>query len=716
MFDRVNQQAFGDTVCHFPHGPVGLGAAAFFPHPGSPLHPEVLCANLITMAAAAAGNWLAGVIPTVFNAVRTPEFEGFPSLLQAALSPHYTKNDAPEMIGFANLLNEQDATDVFIGGQERSHKLLAQLQVPGQSLEWSGQSPGEPPVTVRFQRTGEMTDDGSWVMRTDLYHGHELKSSRSTRVHTVSDDARQPEEFRDDVSHGFQSCLGRMAQGEDPRIAVVCEDGATLSGAMAATMQQMHREFQRSTHDGVHAVSSPQADQRSSREYQETCRQTLGQGFAKGMEPFLHVGARQPSRPPEAMLRMPFVSTQRATAAVVELDKESDEDTAYESDLSSDTASIAGSDPGGSTWSLSDSVFNEDLPSNVQGPKESTTQTPVNAEPEARRDRPVDRRPSVEVGTQTETGRSADGDTPKAPPRPKRDERRAGASDLAARRSMTDAPSQPVAPQQAQANAPRPEVAAAPPPPAPPVAVARPDTLRRTTSLPNLPDVPLHIPGRFDAKPEGGLPRAASAPSLGPNNARAERERRQLENLRREAELNRTLSKARTEAESQRQLDIAMQTAKKGVDRLMEGLGLSPRAGLNGQLARGLTSDARLLELIAAMAPSMERMRAAHRQINGLSDKGVLSRDILRQQVADAVAGLPATRRDALAQMVARPDGAFSKALSHAEGLVDLGRSFDPADPADREERRKLLNEANLIEAVLSGVRRGLAPVRETKV
>ncbi|KAI1696811.1 hypothetical protein Ddc_20114 [Ditylenchus destructor] len=102
------------------------------------------------MAAAAAGNWLAGVIPTVFNAVRTPEFEGFPSLLQVALSPQPTRDDAPEMIGFANLINEQGATDAFIGGKERSHKLLAQLQAPGQSQEWSGQSPGEPPGQGAF--------------------------------------------------------------------------------------------------------------------------------------------------------------------------------------------------------------------------------------------------------------------------------------------------------------------------------------------------------------------------------------------------------------------------------------------------------------------------------------------------------------------------------------------------------------------------------------
>lgn len=476
MFDRVNQQAFGDSVCHFSHGQVGLGAASLFPNPGSPLHPEVLCANLISMAATAAWSWLAGVIPPVANAVRTPEFEGFPSLLQVALSPQPTRDDAPEMIGFANLINEQGATDAFIGGKERSHKLLAQLQAPGQSQEWSGQSPGEPPVKVRFVRTDEPTDDGSWVMRTDLYHGHELKSSRSTRMHHVCDDDRRPEQFREDVSEGFRACLGRLEQGEDPRIAVVCEDGATFSGAMAVLMQQMHRAHERSGSDRPDAASSPQADQRSSREYQETCRQTLGQGFAKGMEPFLNVGARQPparftdarepNRPPEAMFRSPFVSTQRARDPIVELGDESDKDAGYGSDLSDETTSIAGSDFGGSTRSLSDSLFIEELPSGAHEP--TTEPSPARA-------------------------------TPKAPPRPNRE------APVATRR---------IDEQAAPAAQTRPSEPAGPATPeaASPAESSAPSTIRKSASMPDLraPEESHRLPSRAGSDPS--LDRPAPRP------------------------------------------------------------------------------------------------------------------------------------------------------------------------------------------------------------
>ncbi|KAI1696810.1 hypothetical protein Ddc_20113 [Ditylenchus destructor] len=202
-------------------------------------------------------------------------------------------------------------------------------------------------------------------MRTDLYHGHELKSSRSTRMHHVCDDDRRPEQFREDVSEGFRACLGRLEQGEDPRIAVVCEDGATFSGAMAVLMQQMHRAHERSGATVLMPLPRlrPISDQAAS----------IRRRAVRPWPPARFTDAREPNRPPEAMFRSPFVSTQRAKDPIVELGDESDKDAGYGSDLSDETTSIAGSDFGGSTRSLSDSLFIEELPS---GAHEPTTEPP----------------------------------------------------------------------------------------------------------------------------------------------------------------------------------------------------------------------------------------------------------------------------------------------------------------------------------------------------
>lgn len=281
-----NVQSLGVMPGCAPYGQPMYGPDALLHQAWPPLSPDVLCANLVSVAVAEAGNWLAGFIPALFNAVLTPPFNGFPSMLQGAMPPFIPDRNAPGMVSFASLLAQQGTTDVFVAEEGARGQLLGQLRAPGDSMSWTTPGPGGQPVTATFYRTNLSTDDGSWLMQADVQHGDQVTSSQLVRMHEVIVDPRRPEQFRQRVAQGFNSCRHRLEQGQDVNPASFCANGARASGLVTAALFQDHCAYEHA-HGWRSGDMTPEMLKRETQEYLSENRHVRGHGFAEVPGKFL---------------------------------------------------------------------------------------------------------------------------------------------------------------------------------------------------------------------------------------------------------------------------------------------------------------------------------------------------------------------------------------------------------------------------------------------
>ncbi len=329
-----------------PYGQPMYGPDALLHQAWPPLSPDVLCANLVSVAVAEAGNLLAGFIPALFNAVLTPSFNGFPSMLQGAMPPFIPDRNAPGMVSFASLLAQQGTTDMFLAEEGARGQLLGQLRAPGDSMYWTMPGPGGQAVTATFYRTNLSTDDGSWVMQADVQHGDQVTSSQLVRMHEVIVDPRRPEQFRQRVAQGFNSCRHRLEQGQDVNPASFCANGARASGLVTTALYQDHCAYEHA-HGWRSGDMTPEMLKRETQEYLSENRHVRGHGFAEVPGKFLDpsfVGWETP-KPAGTPI-----------GTVADCASHSDADSDAESGPGSEIGSEGGSDVDSDTESLTDAV------------------------------------------------------------------------------------------------------------------------------------------------------------------------------------------------------------------------------------------------------------------------------------------------------------------------------------------------------------------------
>lgn len=328
-----------------PYGQPMYGPDALPHQAWPPLSPDVLCANLVSVAVAEAGNWLAGFIPALFNAVLTPPFNGFPSMLQGAMPPFIPDRNAPGMVSFASLLAQQGTTDVFVAEEGARGQLLGQLRAPGDSMSWTMPGPGGQAVTATFYRTNLSTDDGSWLMQADVQHGDQVTSSQLVRMHEVIVDPRRPEQFRQRVAQGFNSCRHRLEQGQDVNPASFCANGARASGLVTTALYQDHCAYEHAHGWRSGDPLSPQMLQRSTNEFLTEGKLVRGPDFAAVPGKFLDpsFGGWETPKPAGTLI-----------GTVADYASHSDADSDAESGLGSEIGSEGGSDVDSDMESLFD--------------------------------------------------------------------------------------------------------------------------------------------------------------------------------------------------------------------------------------------------------------------------------------------------------------------------------------------------------------------------
>ncbi|WP_423599491.1 hypothetical protein [Roseateles sp. MS654] len=369
-----NVQSLGVMPGCAPYGQPMYGPDALLHQAWPPLSPDVLCANLVSVAVAEAGNWLAGFIPALFNAVLTPPFNGFPSMLQGAMPQFIPDRNAPGMVSFASLLAQQGTTDVFLAEEGARGQLLGQLRAPGDSMSWSTAGPGGQAVTATFYRTNLPTDDGSWLMQADVQHGDQVTSSQLVRMHEVIVDPRRPEQFRQRVAQGFNSCRHRLEQGEDVNPASFCANGARASGLVTAALFQDHCAYEHAHGWRSDGEMSAQILQRATNEFLTEGQLVRGPGFAAVPGKFL-----DPS----------FVGRETPKAAgthigtVADYASHSDDGSDTESGLGDEISSEAGSEVDSDMESLTDAVsLNASMLGRLRRASELADKPLIDLEPE----------------------------------------------------------------------------------------------------------------------------------------------------------------------------------------------------------------------------------------------------------------------------------------------------------------------------------------------
>ena len=360
MYPYANPLPFDILSTSYPGGLANDGFNAFLQQPWPVLTPGVLEASLLTVAAAAAGGWLAGIVPPRLNAAMTPTFGGFPPMMQAALPLSQPDMDPRGAIAFATSLSERSITDLILSEGRVPGPLLARLRMPGQSQSWQTRGPDGQPVTATFHRVDVPTDDGSWLLQADVWHGGRMMSSQLVRVHEAITDPYHPQAFRDSVARGHEAWSRRAGEGQDARMAVVCEDGARSSGAAAVLLRRASHE--QSLEAGRSSASTAIADElaRDDKAYIGECARTRGHAFCEGRAAYLNLAAKRTARdfrdvpderpgaglPPEALLRPPFMSMQHRMQRVDDSDGRSSVGTSTRGSYSIDDLSSQDSDDG----------------------------------------------------------------------------------------------------------------------------------------------------------------------------------------------------------------------------------------------------------------------------------------------------------------------------------------------------------------------------------
>jgi hypothetical protein len=193
-------------------------------------------------------------------------------------------------------------------------------------MSWEVTRPDGPSRKVAFHRVDVPTDDGSWLLQADLSEGGRTKSSQLIRVHDAIADPQRPQGFRDDVARAYDTWTRHAAEGENAHMAVVCENGAGLSGTAITLMHRRSQEQSRASYGEAGAAVPRQELRRAETEYNNECVRTRGSGFARGHDMYLNVDAgrtsdlprgvqgqrmRTGSAPLESLHRSPFISSER---------------------------------------------------------------------------------------------------------------------------------------------------------------------------------------------------------------------------------------------------------------------------------------------------------------------------------------------------------------------------------------------------------------------
>jgi hypothetical protein len=234
----------------FGPAPLGFGGVPYQPWPPG-VNPSL--AQPIALAAAACGGVLEGIVHPFIHAWITPAFGSFPSVIQARLpalpgpNPHLDQANAAAALGFVEMLKERRATNLIVAEGKVPSALLAQLQRSGQTVQWQVQGNDGRVLTALFRRHDGMTEDGSWLLQSEILDGSREIASTFVQVHQA--DLSRPREARGAIA----SALGTMRRledlGEAPQLVVGCNDGVSDSSsvvleAFAHDEQQRSREKQ----------------------------------------------------------------------------------------------------------------------------------------------------------------------------------------------------------------------------------------------------------------------------------------------------------------------------------------------------------------------------------------------------------------------------------------------------------------------------------------
>lgn len=243
MFHSYSQP-IGVVPNRVPFGQLPL-AAGIAPSQSWPPGGDPLLDRRVAVAAAAAGCWLAGIVPPFINALMTPAFGGFAPVMQAAL-PQPTRDPArcAEAIAFASTLKAKDITDLIVAEGQVPSALVAQLRRHGDMVQWQVPGADGRPVTAIFRRLDGMTDDGSWLLQSEVNDGHRQDSTQFVRMHEALVDPKRPQRLSDDAERVNRSMQNRASQGEDTRLAVACEDGLSHSSPATLAMFQAYHAYQ----------------------------------------------------------------------------------------------------------------------------------------------------------------------------------------------------------------------------------------------------------------------------------------------------------------------------------------------------------------------------------------------------------------------------------------------------------------------------------------
>jgi len=248
-------------------------------------------------------------VPPFINALMTPAFGGFAPVMQAAL-PQPTRDPArcAEAIAFASTLKAKDITDLIVAEGQVPSALAAQLRRHGDTVQWQVPGADGRPVTAIFRRLDGMTDDGSWLLQSEVNDGHRQDSTQFVRMHEALVDPNRPQRLSDDAKRVNRSMQNRASQGEDTRLAVACQDGLSRSSPATLAMFQAYRAYQayqaadlaqrmHRVQEWVNACPSDpsQGLSQDEREFAQVLAGTLGPQGADAMDNFQRNLPRPPS-------------------------------------------------------------------------------------------------------------------------------------------------------------------------------------------------------------------------------------------------------------------------------------------------------------------------------------------------------------------------------------------------------------------------------------
>lgn len=323
-----------------------------------PLAPGVNPTHLLSVAAAAFGQAMHGLIAPMLNATRFQASPWLPPIVQFAAPPGMpgmpqtyvpypshppqafsapypsagaplprtpsfsparpeprpsftpTKLDPQAFFASAAEILENDVSDIVLAHPapgEPEPAFFAALKHAGQSA--IGELPMADGRTVRAEaiRLDGEAADGSWLLALNIDCPGEPPEHRLIRMHDVKTRPEDGERFLADLKR-IDASLAKNRCGEEGRtLGVICHDGATESGAVIAGLNALGEadDMRRESQESGTPMPSPGQFARSQREFLQDGRETRGPLYAQGQDRDLEALTRliydmdlSPSEPP----------------------------------------------------------------------------------------------------------------------------------------------------------------------------------------------------------------------------------------------------------------------------------------------------------------------------------------------------------------------------------------------------------------------------------